>query len=126
LDLWRQAEDGTKDILAQFQIDETQIDEIIGIFQDYMTASSFNLRIKSIPRKIAMHGELWNVTIIHQVTLSDIALRIETPVRNEAVSEWTNGTMSRLLAPLRLRMGRETLLLRLILSKHSDSERHPE
>jgi hypothetical protein len=45
-------------MMAQFQIDETQFDEIIGIFQDYMTVSSFNLKIKSIPGKLALHGEL--------------------------------------------------------------------
>jgi hypothetical protein len=57
LDLRLQAEDGLKDILAQFQIDETQLDEIIGMFQDFMTVSSFDLRIKSIPEKIAVPGE---------------------------------------------------------------------
>jgi hypothetical protein len=46
LDLWRQAEDGLKEIRTQFQIDE-----IIGIFQDYSPASSFDLRVKSIPGK---------------------------------------------------------------------------
>jgi hypothetical protein len=52
LNLWRQAKDGLKDIMARFQIDE-----IIGIFQSYMTASSFDLRTKSIPGKIALDGE---------------------------------------------------------------------
>jgi hypothetical protein len=100
--------------------------KIIGIFQEYMTASSFDLRIKAIPGK---NRYAWGVLKTYDnpwSALSDIALRIETLVCNEAVSEQTNGTMRRLLAPLRLRMGRETLLSRLVLSKHTDSERAPK
>jgi hypothetical protein len=57
LDLWREAEDGLKDIPGQFQFNEGQVDEIIRRCQDNMTASSFDLRIKSTPGKIAMHRE---------------------------------------------------------------------
>jgi hypothetical protein len=123
LDLWGHAEDGLKDILAQFGIEGTRAETIIGIFQEYMTASSFDLRIKAIPGK---NRYAWGVLKSDDSpwsALSDIALRIETLVCNEAVSERTNGAMRRLLAPLRLRMGRETLLSRLVLSKHVDSGR---
>jgi hypothetical protein len=57
LDLWHEAEDEVKDTMAQFQIDNTKVDEIIELFQNDMTASSSDLRIKSIPGKTIIHGE---------------------------------------------------------------------
>jgi hypothetical protein len=41
---------------------------------------------------------------------------------NEAVSERTNGSMRRLLAPFRLKMGRDVLLSRLTIAKHAGAE----
>jgi hypothetical protein len=58
---------------------------------------------------------------------ADITLRLEALVCSEAISERTNGMMRRILAPSSLRMGRKTLLSRLMIAKHKDSalERGP-
>jgi hypothetical protein len=56
--------------------------------------------------------------------LPDIALRLEALVCNEAVSERTNGTMRRLLDPFRLKMGKEILLSRLTIAKHTIADTH--
>jgi hypothetical protein len=50
--------------------------------------------------------------------LSDIALRLESLVCNDGVTETTNWTMKRLLSPFRLNMGGDGLLARMNLSKH--------
>jgi hypothetical protein len=120
-DLCFEAEQGLKEILLQYQIgDDSRVEEIIGIFQYYRTASPCDLRLKPIPDKnrypwAGMATEAGPMRI-----LADIALRLEALACNEAVSERANGTMRRLLAPLRLKMGRDIFLSRLTIAKHGD------
>jgi hypothetical protein len=47
------------------------------------------------------------------------ALRLTAFDCNEAGSDRTNGTMRRLLASFRLKMGREIVLSRLVIAKHT-------
>jgi hypothetical protein len=123
----RQAEQGLKEILVQYQIPEpSETEEIIGIFQYYVTASPADLRLKPIPDK---NRYAWGVMKAEEgpwAVLADIALPVETLVCNEAVSERTNGTMRRLLAPLRLKMGRDILLSRLTIFRHGDPGSRPK
>jgi hypothetical protein len=105
------------------------VETAIGAFQEFITASPADLFLKPIRGKnryswaVCCHRSGWDI-------LGDIALRIETLVCNEAVSERTNSAMRRVLAPFRLRMGHDALLSRLTIAKHvspdSGSSSFPE
>jgi hypothetical protein len=98
--------------------DDRRVEEIIAIFQYYMAASPCHLRLKPIPDKNRYPWPAMATEAGPMGILADIALRLEVLVCNEAVSERTNGTIRRLLAPLHLKMGRDILLLRLTIAKY--------
>jgi hypothetical protein len=119
--LCRQAEIGLIEILNQYQTSEQEKQDIIGLFQEYITAAPSDLPLKPIADNTRYPWAILDQRKDGWSILADIALRLEALVCNEAVSERTNGTMRRMLAPLSLRMGRKTLLSRLTIAKHADS-----
>jgi hypothetical protein len=122
-----QAEQGLKAILVQDQIPEpSETEEIMGIVQHHMTASPGDLRLKPIPGKNRYTWGVMRAGEVPWAVLADIARRVETLVCDEAVSERTNGTTRTQLAPLRLKMGHDILLLRLTISKHGDPGSGPK
>jgi hypothetical protein len=120
--LHHEAEEGLREILLQFRLDEGVIDEVIGSFQNFITVAPTDLFIKPIPKK---NRYAWGVSQdneqVHE-TLSDIAQRLEAMVCNEAVTERTNSTMKRILSPFRLRMSSDILLSRLTIARHGNIE----
>jgi hypothetical protein len=121
-DLYFEAEQGLKEIPFQYQIrDDRRVKEIIGIFQYCMTASPCDLRLKPIPDRNRYQSAVMATEPGPMGIRGDIGLRLKALACNEAVSERTNGIMRRLLAPLRLKMGRDIPLSRLIIAKHGDS-----
>jgi hypothetical protein len=116
-----QAEAGLMEILNQYEISAQEQQNICAIFQQYITTAPRDLNIKPID-----DNKRYPWAIVHQrqdgwEILADIALRLEVLVCREAISECTNGMMRRILAPSSLRMGRKTLLSRLMIAKHNDS-----
>jgi hypothetical protein len=127
--LFAHAEMGLREILDQFSvgyggphsgcyISPEQVQETLAAFQEFVATAPSDLALKGnfttnrFPWGIlSPPSEGWGI-------LTDIALRIEALVCNEAVSERTNSAMKRLLAPFRLKMGRGVLLSRLTLARH--------
>jgi hypothetical protein len=120
--LCAQAEAGLRDILAQWGIDEDLIGRTLGTFQGYVTSAPADLRMRPIPDTNRYPWSIQSGSGPHWAVLSDIAIRLEALVCNEAVSERTNGAMRRLLAPFRMKMKRQVLLSRLTLAKHGTIE----
>jgi hypothetical protein len=116
-----QAEEGLLRILQQFfQVgdDHPDMDIVIGTFQEYIRNTDHDLHLKPIPN---LNQSAWMTARgknAFWAVLSAIALRFESLVCNEGVTERTNGTMKRLLSPFRLNMGGDVLLARMNLSKH--------
>jgi hypothetical protein len=56
-DLCDDAQQGLKEILLHYEIrEDSEVEDIIGIFHDYMTASSSGLRLKPLPDRTDVHG----------------------------------------------------------------------
>jgi hypothetical protein len=118
LPLHIEAEKGLQEILLQFHVSPAEMDEIIGSFQNFIAAAPTDLCLKPLP-KTNRYG--WMVSKYHDEiheTLSDIAMRLEALVCNEAVTERTNSAMKRILSPYRLRMSPRVLLSRLTIARH--------
>jgi hypothetical protein len=121
LALCRQAEAGLLEILKQYKTSAEEQQAILAIFQEYVTTAPWDLNMKPICDNkrypwaiVPQRHDGWEM-------LADIALRLEALVCSDAISERTNGMMRRILAPSSLRMGRKTLLSRLIIPKHNES-----
>jgi hypothetical protein len=83
-----EAEQRLKEILFQSQIgDDSPVEEIIGIFQYYMTANPCDLRLKPIPDKNRYPWAVMATEAAPMGILADIALGLEALVCNEAVFE---------------------------------------
>jgi hypothetical protein len=120
--LCAQAEAGLKEIIDQWNIDEDLADRTLGTFQGYVVSAPADLQMRPIPDTKRYPWGVRSGSGAHWALLSDIAVRLQALVCNEAVSERTNGTMRRLLAPFRMKMKREVLLSRLTIAKHGTIE----
>jgi hypothetical protein len=127
--LYAQAESGLVEILQQYSrehspesadcyITTEEADDALAAFQDFCNTAKSDLRLKG---NYETNRYNWTTTASlgdGGSVLRDIARRLEVLVCNEAVSERTNSAMKRLLAPFRLKMGRDVLLSRLTLARH--------
>jgi hypothetical protein len=123
--LYNEAERGLQELLAQMGADDSEADSTLARFQRYisMTPQEFPMREEADTARYP-----WIVLLRKDAswrTLADIALRLESLLCNEAVTERTNGTMRRFLSPLRMRMGHAAITARLMLAKHGNPRLDP-
>jgi hypothetical protein len=82
-----ETEAGLREILDQFRLNATEIDEVIGTFQNFVGGAPTDLFLNPIPKK---NRYVWAIPRdndhIHEI-LSYIAQRLEALVCNEAVTE---------------------------------------
>jgi hypothetical protein len=117
-----EAETGLREVLDQFGSSLTEIDEVLGSFQNFLVVAPTDRFLKPIPKANryawAMAGDSEQ---IHEI-LADVVQRLEALVCSEAVTERTNSVMKRMLSPLRLKMGPDVLLSRLTIAWHGNVE----
>jgi hypothetical protein len=117
-----EAEAGLGEIMDQFGLSPTEIDEVLGSFQNFLMVAPTDLFLKPTPKtnryEWAMVGDSEQ---IHQI-LADVAQRLEALVCNEAVTERTNSATKRMLSTFRLKMGPDILLSRLTIAWHRNVE----
>jgi hypothetical protein len=121
------AEKGLRLILEQFKIEGENLVAVMGAYQSYTTDASEILPIKPDPNKIpSVYSWAAAPNTYGWVVLANIGMRLAVLPCSEAISERTNSQMRRLLSPYRLRMGKEILLARMVLSKHGGDDEDPE
>jgi hypothetical protein len=117
-----EAESGLREIRDQFRLSATEIEEVIGSFQNFIATAPSDLFLKPIPKKNRYAGAISRGSDQIREILSDIAQRLAAVVYNEAVTERTNSAIKRISWPFRLRMQSEVLLSRLTIARHGSVE----
>jgi hypothetical protein len=117
-----EAEAGLREILDQFGLSPTEIDEVLGRVQTFLMVAPTDLFLKPIPKANrfawAMAGDSEQ---IHEI-LADVAQRLEALGCNEAVTKRTNSAMKRMLPPFRLKMEPDVLRSRPTIARHGNME----
>jgi hypothetical protein len=117
-----EAEAGLREILDQFGLSPTEIDEVLGSFQNFLVVALTDLFLTPIPKANryvrAMVGDSEQ---IHEI-LADVAQQSKALVCNEAATERANSAMKRTLSPFRLKMAPSVLLSRLTIARQGNVE----
>jgi hypothetical protein len=123
--LYNDAEKGLREILDQFRLSPDRAEIILARFQEYIAMTAADLPMKIIANT---NRYPWMVVLkldSSWAALGEIALRFESLVCNEAVTERTNGRIRRFLSPFRMRMGHAALSARLLLARHGNLRPDP-